>query len=99
MTPAESLSDQLGEAKEALGELAEGVDKIDKASPRLLWLEKQLNNSVNQLQAMLSDIEFGLSIQDLGYFGNEDFDEMIESIGIEIASLKGLIRTFKEVGR
>lgn len=68
-----------------------------KSNPRLGWLERQLANVVAQLQAIVSDIESGSSISDLGFSGNEDFQEMIDDLGNEIAKLKGMIQTLKKV--
>lgn len=78
---------------------AEMVCKNDekKSNPRLGWLERQLANVVAQLQAIVSDIESGSSISDLGFSGNKDFQEMIDDLGNEIAKLKGMIQTLKKV--
>lgn len=66
---------------------------------RLEWLEQQLAGIMLELQLLLLDMESGLSIQNLGFFGEDDFMEMIEDMTISIQSLKGQIRSLKEVGR
>lgn len=68
-----------------------------KSNPRLEWLERQLANVVAELQAIFSDIESGSSISDLGFSGDEDFQEMIDDLGNEIAKLKSMIQTLKKV--
>jgi len=73
-------------------------DGEKKRNPRLEWLERQLASAVAQLQAMISDIETGSSIVDLGFSGDEDFQEMVDDLGNEIAKLKGVIQTLKEIG-
>lgn len=68
-----------------------------KSNPRLGWLERQLANVVAELQAIFSDIESGSSISDLGFSGDEDFQEMIDDLGNEIAKLKSMIQALKKV--
>lgn len=63
------------------------------------WLENQLKAIIISLQILLSDIESGLSIQDSGFFGEDDFSEMIDDMNMSIASLKGKIRNLREIGR
>lgn len=94
--PRKDLADWLKDAQDALGEIAEGVGKGD---PRLPWLEKQLASVVAQLIGIMTDIEAGMSVTDLGFSGNDEFEEMLEGLEVEIVKLKGLIRTLKEVGR
>lgn len=88
-----SLAERLKKAQEALTDLPGSPD------PRLLWLERQLVNLVAQLQAMLTDIEAGVSISAMGFSGEEEFQEMLADLDIDIANLKGLIRTMKSVSR
>lgn len=89
------LADALGDAKKTLGELPGGEGK----SPRVLWLERQLVNVVSELEAMLADVEAGISISDMGFFGDADCADLIENLVIEIANLRSLIRAELGIAR
>lgn len=97
MESSNSLTKSLGTAQEALADLADS-DPRDRASDRLVWLERQLSNLILQLQNLIADLDSGMSIADLG-FSSEDFDEMIADLDIEISNLRSLIRIAKDVSR
>lgn len=94
MDVSSGLAERLKEAEEALDELPDGEVK----SERLRWLERQLANVVAQLQAIMADIDSGLSISDLGFFGDEEFEEILDDMGAQIANLRCMIQQAKELG-
>lgn len=89
------ISEHLKEAQEAMGD----VPNTNAANPNLQWLERQLANIVAELQAMLADIEAGWPISNAGFFCNDEFQEVIDDLASEIANLKSMIRSLKDVGR
>lgn len=89
------LSGHLKEAQDALCE----VPNTDAANPDLQWLERQLANIVAELQAMLANIEAGWPISCSGFFRDDEFQEMIDDLASEIANLKSMIRSRKDVCR
>lgn len=66
---------------------------------RLRWLERQMASLVAHLQGLILDMESGLSLKDMGFSGNEDFEEMVQDVEVTIRSLKSQILTLKQVGR
>lgn len=91
---SKTLSDCLDVARSAsrdVEDLSADDDRMDVE--RLHWLETQLANVVAELDAMLADIESGLSIQCMGFSCEGDFEEMIEGFEVEIVSLRGQIRS------
>lgn len=95
--PAEMLSSNIASATTILNRDQLTLPKQDGA--RLIWMEKQLNHIISQLHAMLLDIESGLSIFDIGFESEQDFEEMMNDIEAQIGTLKGQIQTLREVGR
>ena len=91
MSLLDCVTERLEQAQSVLGELPDSKG----ANPQLLWLERQLANIVSQLLAMTADIEGGCSISDIGLFTDDEFQEMMEDLGTEIANLKSMIRTLK----
>lgn len=89
------LTETLGQAQTAVDELPVG----DVKGARVLWLERQLAHIVGQLQAMLVDLESGLSVADLGFFGDQEFQNMVDDLGSQIANLRGMIQAAREIGR
>lgn len=92
---AESIEGVLTGAREALDGLGEGLVKGE----RLRWFERQLANVVAQLRAMMADLESGLSVADMGFFGDEEFQDAIDDFGRQIANLRSMIRIELGVGR
>lgn len=86
------------EIQEMPAKVQSAADVQEKSNPRLGWLERQLANVVAQLMTIMTDIESGSSISDLGFSCDEDFQKMIEDMGNVIAKLKSMIQTLKEVG-
>lgn len=95
MEAIEILEGCLGAAKGMHGELID----ISGDQQRLLWLESQLSNVIGQLQGMLADIEVGLTLQDIGFSSQKEFEEMIEDIEAQMNNLKMQIHALREVGR
>ena len=89
-----ALEERLQSAKESMSELS----LVDQ-NPRILHLERLLRNVVANLQAMLADIEAGCSWSEMGFFGDADLTDALESFDVEINSLKSLIQTAKMLGR
>ncbi|MEM8519532.1 hypothetical protein [Janthinobacterium sp. CAN_S7] len=92
---ADSIEDVLNTAREALDGLGEG----NVRNERLHWLERQLANVLTQLGGMMMDLESGLSVADMGYFGDEEFQGEIDDFGRQIANLRSMIRIELAVGR
>lgn len=84
----EVIESVLGEAREAVGQL----DDCQVKGERLHWLERQLVNVVKQLEAMMADLESGLSIADLGFFPGEDIQDALDDFRLQIANLRSMIR-------
>lgn len=95
MSLLDCVTERLEQAQSVLGELPGGKG----ANPQLLWLERQLANIISQLLALAADIEAGCSISDFGFFTDNEFQEMMDDLGAEIANLKGMIQTLKMIGR
>ena len=89
------VTERLEQAQSVSGELSGSKG----ANPRLLWLERQLANIISQLLALVADIEAGWSISDMGLFTDDEFREMMEDLGVEIANLRGMIRALKMLGK
>lgn len=89
------VTERLEQAQSVLSELPDGMGP----DPQLLWLERQLANIVSQLLAIAADIEAGCSVSEMGLGSNDEFQEMMEDLGTEIANLKGMIRTLKMLGK
>jgi hypothetical protein len=89
------LAGVLKDAEAAVGELPAG----ERRSERLQWLERQLANIVAQLNAFMADLDSGWSIYDLGFCGDEEFEEIVDDFGRQIANLKGLIQVAMLVER
>ena len=96
MDLSELLADTLGVALTALRGLPDGVVVCNA---RVAWMERQLVSLVSYLQSLISDFEDGFSLAEMGFFGEDEFIEMVEGIGVEIANLKGMIQTAKMLGR
>ena len=94
MSLSDCVLDALGQAMVALEEASEG--KV--ANPRLLWLERQLANIIAHLNGLLSSLDDGWGLSELGFFSEDDFVEMVGDLSVEIANLKGMIRTLKSLG-
>lgn len=62
-------------------------------------LEKKLAGVVAQLQKMYLDIDSGLSIGDIGFSNDQDFQDAVDDLVNEIAKLKGLIQTLKIINK
>jgi len=96
MEACEILADCLATAATVADDIsANNVSDIT----RLLWLEKQLANIVALLQAWLADIEAGLTVADIGFFCEQDFENTVNDFQMEIVKLKGMIRSLKMVVR
>lgn len=93
------VTERLESAQEVFKELPEGLGQPNPFAGRLVWLERQLANLIAQLQAMQADIEAGCSILEMGYLSEDEFQEMLDDLGIEIANLKGMVRTLKMLER
>ena len=89
-----ALEERLHSAQGALGDLS-----LADASPRVMHLERLLRNVMANLQAMMADIEAGCSWSDMGFFGDADLTDALESFDVEISSLKSLIQTAKMLER
>lgn len=92
------FSKRLNDCLDAAGSASREVDIIPKndnieEANRLHWLQTQLANVMNELAAMLADIESGLSIQSMGFSVDGDIEELVEGFEIEITSLKGQIQS------
>lgn len=61
--------------------------KSDESKDLLRWLESQLANVIAELEAMLEDIESGLSV----FSSDAEFEETMDLFEAEIANLKGRI--------
>lgn len=77
--------------------VAEIGDKGDH--PQLAWLERQLAHVIAQMHGMLLDLQSGMSSKDLGFFGDDDLEEMVTEMDILVASLRRQIRAMLEVSR
>ena len=89
------LTETLGQAQTAMDEVTAG----DVRGERLQWLERQLAHIVGQLQALLMDLDAGLSVADLGFFDDEECQEMVADFGRQIANLRGMIQVARQLGR
>jgi hypothetical protein len=76
-----------------------GTIRDDEEQARLHWLERQLLALIVQLQALITDLESGLSLRDVGYADEQELDEMLEDIDCQIHQLERLIREAKGLGR
>lgn len=74
-------------------------DNENRNKEQIDWLERQLTNISDELQAMILDIESGLTIIDIGFFSGGDFEDRMADIQIQISNLKDRIRVLKEVTR
>lgn len=92
---ADGIEGVLSAAREA----QEGLGTGDVKGERLRWFERQLANVIAQLQAMMEDLESGLSVVDMGFFGDEEFQDAIEDFGSQIDNLRSLIRIEMVLGR
>jgi len=92
---AESIEEVLNTAREALDGIGEG----EVRNERLHWLERQLANVLAQLGGMMADLESGLSVADMGFFGDEEFQGEIDDFGRQVANLRSMIRIELAVGR
>lgn len=92
------LEGALLETRSVAKELPTGLEQGSKEQASVIWLATQLSNVEASLQAMLNDIEAGCSLTEMGFFGTE-FEEMVDDMIVQIASLKGLIRTMKSIGQ
>ena len=88
------LEERLQSAVGAMSDLS-----IADANPRVLHLERLLRNVVANLQALLADVEAGCSLSEMGFFGDADLTDALESFDVEINSLKSLLQTAKMLGR
>lgn len=91
----DAIEGVLNGAAETLNGLGEGEVK----GARLHWFERQLANVVAQLQAMMADLDSGLSVADMGFFGDEEFQDVIDDFGRQIVNLRSMIRVELAVGR
>lgn len=95
MDIAKNLGNCLDVARSAvkeMGGLFPDGDDLEEDG-RLHWLETQLANVVAEMEALLADIESGLSITSIGFSCDGDVEEMIEGFEVEIASLRAQIRS------
>ncbi len=66
---------------------------------RVAFLESQLAHIIKELTGWLTDIESGMSLSDLDFASEDDFQDMLEMMSVQIQNLKAQIRSFREVGR
>lgn len=96
MDTCQRLSECLNSAQTVLN----GAQKDGgKDNAPLRWAERQLASIVAQLQAMLLDLEAGLSFADMGFSFDADLVEMIEDMELQVLSLKGRIQSMRAMGR
>lgn len=95
-SPVELLEECLNMATSVNSGLDGAININDE---KLHWLERQLANIMVQLQAMLMDIESGLTTQDIGFFGENDFEDMVEDMKVSISQLREQIQTIRSRSR
>ena len=95
--PAQKIAELLESATSVLQ--SDTVTLPEPEADRLVWLQKLLLGKIGELQAILADLEGGLSIADLGYMSNTEFEDMVADLEVQITSLKTRIRSLREVGR
>lgn len=80
--------------------VSQACDSLDiEKQSRLHWLDTQLSARVAQLQGLALDMESGLSVGNLGYSSDDEFDEMLEDIACEVRQLQRMIREVSGHGR
>ncbi len=94
------LSDCLDVANTASNEI-HGITPGESTNfgERLHWLEMQLANVVNEMLALLADMESGISIYNLGFSNDGDLEDILEGFEIEISNLRGQIRSMMMAGK
>lgn len=94
MNISKSLCDCLVTARSTENEIIDiSSNGVGGDAGQLHWLETQLANIIAEMEAILADVDSGLSIQHIGFSSDADFEEMIEGFEIEINNLKGKIRS------
>lgn len=94
MHPSLIVEENLYTARSVRTELNSAGVKND---PQLFWIERQLDNLVSRLVALLADIESGCTPEYMGFLGDE-FEEMMSSLSSEIACLKSMLQNRKILG-
>ena len=75
----------------------ESIDGIKVKNDNVQWLQVQIQNLVFELNGLLSDLEAGLSLAELGFSSAHDFEERIEEIRTQVLNLKALVKTIREI--
>jgi hypothetical protein len=100
MDLSERISDSLEAAEKTLRELPDpGKGEQQEQQQRIAWLERQLNHLISELQALLADIEAGCSVTDLGFSGEDEFKDMLDTTNAQIANFKAMAHALKLVQR
>lgn len=63
---------------------------------QLAWIERQLSGLVGKLQAMLLDLDSGLSIAEMGFFDSEELQDFLQDLATQIAQLKSIAQTLSK---
>ncbi len=62
------------------------------------WLTEQIKNLLSEVEAIKTDMESGLSLTNLNFSSMEEFIELMEDYKSQIERLKGMLKTFKNIG-
>lgn len=87
----ESCVQAVKDASDGLPAPSQGGATVDQdVMLRLQWVERQLANIAGKLEALMADIEVGLSLHELGFSDPQEMQDLLDDMNAQIAQLRSM---------
>lgn len=87
----ESCAQAVKEASDGLPTPSQGGAALNQdVQFRLQWIERQLANIAGKVDALMADIEAGLSLHEMGFADPQEMQDLLEDMNAQIAQLRSM---------
>lgn len=87
----ESCAQAVKEASDGLPSPSQGGAGVNQdVQIRLQWIERQLANIAGKVDALMADIEAGLSLHELGFEDPQEMKDLLDDMNAQILQLRSM---------